>query len=412
MSIEYTSNELTQEISNNWLISFKEFLKTYRQFIPFFLVMITLVLPLNLFVIKQLAREFLFSNKSTQAFPGFTLEKLMNNNLQKEYETWFNDHNPLKSIFTKFNNQFYYTLFSKSLMYSSNIVIGKKGYLYEKDYIDHYANPNEIPYVQKQFDKWAVELQEVADFFTKRGQKFIYLITPSKATFYPEYIPDSYKKIVTNPRPEYFLKIEALRKTHIPYIDTSKLMLAHKQKSYGNLLFPRGGTHWTMLGAALAGEKIIELISQQTQISLPLLSFSYTVNTRPIGVDKDLLQLCKLLLSPKHYNVPAVIFKANKKPLPLKLAIVGGSFTNFFRDLFAKANYFSKLDHYYYLIVNHYQISGQGKKIEIPISREDPASYQDILAADVVILEENEAIPYSNHFRELYFRLLGKFPVD
>ncbi|ARG96671.1 hypothetical protein B6N58_02715 [Legionella micdadei] len=323
MSIEHTSDELSRKESNNWLMSLREFLRAYRQFVPFFLIMIVLALPLNLFVIKQFARKFSIQTKQTQKLPDFTVEKFVNNTLQKEYETWFNDHNPLKSTFTKFNNQFYYSFFSTSLMFNSNIVIGKKGYLYEKIYTDQYANPSKIPYTQKQFDKWAADLQELADFFAKRGQKLIYLITPSKATFYPEYLPDSYTKIVTNPRPDYFLKIKALKNIDVPYIDASELMLANKQKPYGNLLFTRGGTHWTMLGAALAGQKIIDLISQQTQLPLPPLSFSYTVSNRPLGVDKDLLHLCKLLFPPKHYRVPYVTFNANEKPSPLKLAIIG-----------------------------------------------------------------------------------------
>ncbi|WP_347251845.1 hypothetical protein [Legionella sp.] len=410
MSIEHTSNELPKEASENWLISVRKFLKTYRQFIPFFVVMIVLALPLNIFVIKQLGRMLSFQPKHTQKLPDFSIEKLLNNRLQKEYETWFNDHNPLKSTFTKFNNQFYYSLFSTSLMFNSNIVVGKKGFLYEKIYTDQYTNPHHLPYTPKQFDKWAMDLKELADFFSKRGQTFIYLITPSKATFYPEYLPESYAKIITNPRPDYFLKLEALKKIQVPYVDASELMLAHKQKPYGNLLFTRGGTHWTMLGAALAGQKIIDVIAQQTQTVFPPLAFTYTVSTRPLGVDKDLLHLCKLLFPPKHYQVPYVTFKANEKPSPLKLAIIGGSFTHFFKEMFTESNYFSKLDHYYYLILNHYQFAEKGKKIEMPINREDPASYQDILDADIVLLEENEILPYSNHFRELYYRVLGKLP--
>jgi alginate O-acetyltransferase complex protein AlgJ len=408
MSIEQRSNELREELSFNRLINLKHFLKSHQSIIPFILMIIILVLPLNLFIIKQLINKF-SPNPKTQNPPLVSVEKILNGSLQKEYETWFNNHNPMKSMFTNFNNQFYYSLFSKSLMFDSNIVIGKNAYLFEKIYINQYVNLSKIPYTQKQFDLWAADLQELADFFAKRGQKLIYLITPSKASFYPEYLPDSYAKIIKDTRPDYFLKIEALKKVRVPYFDASQFILANKDKSYGYLLFPQGGTHWTMLGASLVAQRILDLIAQQTQTQLPPLSYSYTITTRPLGVDKDLLHLCKLLFPPKHYSVPFVSFKKNKNPVPLKVAIIGGSFTHFFKQLFTESQYFSQLDHYYYLILNHYQTSKNGKK-ELPINREDPSSYQDILAADVVILEENEILPYSNHFRELYFRLLGKSP--
>lgn len=403
------SIELAEEVPANRIVNIKNFLKTHQPIIPFFLMIIILVLPINLFIIKQILNQF-SSTPKIQNPPLVSVEKVLNGSLQKEYETWFNNHNPLKSVFTNLNNQFYYSLFSKSLMFDSNIVIGKKGYLYEQIYINQYVNLSKIPYTQRQFDLWAADLKELADFFEKRGQKFIYLITPSKASFYPEYLPNSYAKIIKDTRPDYFLKLDALKKVHVTYFDASQFMLAQKDKSYGYLLFPRGGTHWTMLGASLVAQRILDLISQQTQTQLPPLSYSYTVTTRPLGVDKDLLHLCKLLFPPKRYTVPFVSFKVNENPVPLKLAVIGGSFTHFFKQLFTESNYFSQLDHYYYLILNHYQISQNGKKIDIPINRDDPRSYQDILAADVVILEENEILPYSNHFRELYFRLLGKYP--
>ncbi len=392
----------------------KNFFKTHQLVIPFFIMMIFLVLPINLFLLMQMTSKISFKQADSpqlvtmQARPTLALGKFLDGSFQKDYETWVNDHNPLKSMFTNFNNQFYYSLFSKSLMADSSIVIGKKGYLYEKDYIIQYVNANKIPFTQEKTEKWAANLQELADFFTHRGQQFIYVITPSKAAYYPEYIPNEYTKVVTNARPGYFLKIEALKKIHVPYFDASEYILSKKEKSYGNLLFIRGGTHWTMLGAAFTTKKILALISQQTKKLLPPLSFSYTLSTNPHGVDMDLLYLCKLLFPPRHYAVPHVSFKALENPVPLKVAIVGGSFTNFFVKLFIEANYFSQIDHYYYLILNHYRHSKEGITL-LPMIRNDPASYQAILEADIVILEENEIIPYwSNHFDELYFRLLGK----
>lgn len=389
-----------------------ENIKVNPQFIPLFLIMIILILPLCFSVVKKTIKKILsyqhaitIHHNKNNKLPEFSVAKLMDGSLQKKYETWINENLGFRTAFIQSSNQFLYSLFNKSHMYHSNIVIGKNDFLFEKTYIEQYVNINRINYSEKQFDQWASQLQRMADFFTQRGQQFFYVITPSKASYYPEYLPKDYAKLIETPRPDYFLKLKALKKTNVAYFDGSEYILESKDKPYAHLLFPRGGTHWTMLSAALTAREILALISRQMNYHFPPLHFSYSTSTKPPFVDKDLLNLCNLLFPKNRYVTPLVIFKSNKKPLPFKVAIIGGSFTNFYKDLFAKTRYFSQVDQYFYLNINHLQISQEGKEREIPVDKENPLSYQEILAADIVILEENEVLAYSTHFTELYSRL-------
>lgn len=296
-------------------------------------------------------------------------------------------------------------------MYDSGLIIGKKGFLYEKIYVEQYLNLSQKEYTAEQFDQWAQDLKKISDYFTTRGKVFVYFLTPSKVTFYPEYLPNSYLKLIPeNPRPDYYLKKEALKKSGVSYVDASEYLMKLKEKSYGQLLFPLGGTHWTMLGATLSMQKVINKVAKIGNFSLPPIKYSYAPSFQAKYVDKDLLDLCKLLFPNIKYLVPDVVFEKNESSVPLKMAIIGGSFTNFYTSLFKNTGYFSQVDHFYYLILNHYQVTADGNVKEIPVVKEDPSSYKDILNADVVILEENELLPYSNHLKELYFNLFGTMP--
>ncbi|MFA5960173.1 MAG: hypothetical protein WC785_06620 [Tatlockia sp.] len=393
----------------------KSFFKAYPQYIPLCAMLLLFALPINLYLIvhglSKVPIPVLKKHKFITQRPSFSVDKFLNGTLQKEYEYWFNENNPLRSTLVKFNNQFYYSLFTKSLMYDSNLIIGKKNFIYEKVYIDQYVNLNKTDYSVQQFEKWAQDLKAISDHFAKQGKLFIYLITPSKVAFYPEYLPSSYQKRINNPRPDYYLKIEALKKSGVAYFDASNYIVNAKAKAYGELLFTQGGTHWTMLSAALTTRKMLKIISKLTNVELSPLKFTYSEAFKPQFVDKDLLELCKLLFPNLKYRVPQITFEESENNSPLKLAIIGGSFTHFFRTLFAETKHFSQVDHFYYLILNHYQVSKDGSVKEVPIHQEDSHSYKTIFAADVVILEENELLPYSNHMKELYFQVFGTRPA-
>ena len=385
------------------------------EYIPLFLIIFILIVPFYFSLFKKSVKKVMsyqhiirvHQNKN-DLLPLFSVAKFLKGSWQKKYETWLNENLAFRTMFIRTSNQFFYSFFNKSHMYRSTIIIGKDNYLFEKSYIEQYVNLNKIQYSSHQFDEWARNLQQMADFFAKRGQQFIYVITPSKATYYPEYLPNDYANLIGNPRPDYYLKLAALKKTTVTYFDGSEYILNAKEKSYGNLLFPRGGTHWTMLSAALTAREVLALIAKEMNEKFPPLRFSYSTSIKPSSVDRDLLNLCNLLFPQDRYTIPRVIFKPTKRQLPFKLAIIGGSFTDFYKDLFAQTKYFSQVDQFFYLNINHRQISKDGLASELIVNKEDPASYQAILDADIVLLEENEVLAYSVHFMGLYTQLFAK----
>lgn len=394
------------------------------QRLPLAFVFLSLYLPLGLGMatllssrlrtwVRSLEGPPLAGMRNKVLTPQLTWENFISGVFQKQVELWLNEQIPLRAPAIRAINQLYYSVFAKSYMEEGSIVIGKGGQLYGKLYLMKYCNSAGLKLIQNQDDKklvkvfdqpanykdfqlWIAELKEVADFFQKRGQKFIYLLTPSKAAYYPEDIPAGFDCSSATPRLEYQMAIAALRQSGINYVDASKIVLDSKGK-YPVELFPRTGIHWTSLAAALASRELLLSISHNLGRDLPAIEFSYTIDNNPTGSDVDLLELLNLWHPHRNFPVAKLKFKKLTKQ-PIRLAIVGGSFVHQLTYVLDNSELFCQIDHYYYLHIEHIRYPSQGG---CGIQQEAPGSYQGLLSANVVIVEENEANLRSRHLQVL-----------
>lgn len=365
--------------------------------LPLLLIMQIMVLPLPLIIWGKTAfkkdRSLIGVANTVLTLPAISGSSLLAKKWQKQFEDWLNLKIPFRIQLIRIHNQIYYSLFSSSYTFDDRIVIGKKNYFYQISYLNKYCNSKHIVYRQAQFDEWAAKLQALNDFFQKRGQKFVYIISPSKASYFPEYFPANYQCNGVH-RPDYVLAQHALKNVAFPYVDGSKILLQNKPQ-YGALLFPLGGIHWTVLGAALIMQDVLKKIAAP---QLPKLQFSYTTSFSPNGTDSDLLDLNNLFFPQKYYIVPVVSF--TKIPSiysgkQLKVALVGSSFSMHLVQLFNQEKLFTQMDYYFYFKERHFQVKSDTPPEQVFLDTKnvdltDPKTYQDILNADVVIFEENE----------------------
>ncbi len=301
-------------------------------------------------------------------------------------------------------NQVYYDLFSKSYINNGNIIIGKNRQLNTLSYISKYCNLKGVKFDHSEFKQWASELRELSEFFTRRGQHFVYLITPSKAAYFPEYIPDQFVCASRPVRPDYLLATEMLRDVDIPYIDGSKIVLGAKG-TFPVDLFPRGGIHWNMLGAVLVTRELLREISENLKQPFPELLFSYTTNNNPIGTDMDLLTLANLWRPDRDYPVPNIKIENVNQNIQHRpaVAMVGGSFLHQIREVMIQSGFFSRINYFNYFKVFHTIYPGN---VKLSVDENNLETYRDLLEADVVVVEENEQNLRSNHVKLLRETLL------
>jgi hypothetical protein len=337
--------------------------------------------------------------------PEFSLERLMSGVYQKDVEASLNRRLPFRAAIVRATNQLYYSAFSKSYMYLGNLVVGRDQQWYERAYLDRYCNPLRKEFDRGEFDRWRAGIEALATFFEQRGQAFVYLITPSKAAYFPEKIPTAFGCVPDPPRPDYKLAVESLQASTLHYVDASRLIVEAKGR-YPVDLFPRGGTHFTDLGAAMVSRVLVFEMSRTSRVALPDLRYSYVVARSPEGTDVDLLETANLMWPDRQYDVPKIVVEkgAVVGGRRLKLAIVGGSFLWQIMDILGASEIFGQIDYFYYFKLGHHRFP----RTMLPdVDENDPRTYGDLFAADIVLLEENEANIQSSHVRLLRSKLLG-----
>ena len=158
--------------------------------------------------------------------------------------------------------------------HTNRVNIGKSGYLYESAYIDEYygyTNPY-ASVTDEGLQENIKRLEYIQKELKKRDIEMLYIITPSKASQYTDYIPDWYKNSRVAPQ-NYVRPITRYRamlaKSSINYLDSA----AYFQKIGLLNTFPKTGIHWNAVAAfeatarlirmysLLSGDKVVELES-------------------------------------------------------------------------------------------------------------------------------------------------------
>lgn len=347
-------------------------------------------------------------NSQNVLYPGLDMKHFASHEFQKYVEDWAAKKLRKRDIYIGLGNQLYFSLFKKSftLTENNNIVVGKDNQLFQLLYILAYCHLKDKNYDQHKLVSWADKIKQLSDFFEKRGQTFIYLITPSKAEYLPSAIPKRFPCSREGISSHVLQMVNLLEERKVRYVNCPSLM-SHATQQYGIAMFPKGGIHWNWLGSSVGANAIIDAINQDNHIHLNPIRFGYTLTSpNHQDGDDDLLKLMKLL-TPFHYKIPKINYlNDNANHQSVKVAFIGGSFIFNLIDIYKKNKTFSNMKLYSYFN----RIYDYDLKKKTTSSAMDPTSMSvlnSILGSDVVILEENSSLTMSEHGK-LFFDLMKK----
>lgn len=252
----------------------------------------------------------------------FSFKDWFSGHFQEKKEKYINDNFGYRNIFVRLNNQLAFWMFNKAN--AKNVRVGKDNYLFEKPYIDSYFGVNLMTE-----EIWKTKLSKfkyIQDSLAKINKTLILVIAPSKAYFYPEYIPDSLKleKKVTN----YELSVKLMNDLKIKYIDFNKYSIENKNKSK-YCLYPKLGVHWSNYSALLAADSIIKYIENDRSIIMPHLFWDkIETSEKPKYTDADLADGMNLLFDIKSNKLayPNLSIKKSEACQTPKLLVIGDSF--------------------------------------------------------------------------------------
>lgn len=348
-------------------------------------IFIVLLIP---FIYKTLYKEDFYPLKGDVNLPtdvDFSVKNWFSAEYQQKKEEYLNEMFGLRSVFVRANNQVAYSLFNKAK--ANGVIIGKEKYLYEINYINGYTG---LDYVgEEKVLSISEKLKFISDTLHKLNKELIVVFAPGKASFYPEYIPDSYMPIkgISN----YKALSKKVGQLGINNINFSEWFVQNKLKSK-HPLYPQHGVHWSWYGAALAGDSLIKYIEKLNKIDLP----DFKIGKLSIGDakygDYDIADGMNLLFKLKSFKMayPTIEIADTTNKIKPNVLVISDSFYWTLYDMGITKCFDQRSNFWYYnkqvypetssseLLVNTLNFGNEIKKRDIIIVVSSETTIKDI----------------------------------
>jgi hypothetical protein len=261
--------------------------------------------------------------------PAFTWNVWNDGTFQSEFDSYIEDHIGFRNFFVRLNNQIDFGLYHKAN--ADGVVVGKDRMVFEYDYIRAYTGGDFIG--ETTLDKKLNRLKFLQDYLKAQFDiDLLFILEPSKARFYPEFIPGRYLKDgITLSNYEYITqKVNDLK---IDYMDLNKYFMQMKDTST-YLLYPKYGIHWSENTMPVIADTILRKIEATRDIKLPaykaeLVIFEDSIAASDYDVGNTMNLLWQLPQAVMPY--PVFTFEENQSSeKPMVLAIADSYYWNFF----------------------------------------------------------------------------------
>ncbi|MCD6017872.1 MAG: sugar O-acetyltransferase precursor [Bacteroidetes bacterium] len=251
-----------------------------------------------------------------------TMNTWLNGSYQEIKDKHLTQNFGLRNYYVRLNNQLDYKLFKIANV--DKVIIGKGDFLYETNYIESYYGNNYIGTTEliNRFKK----IKELQDKLASNGIDLEIVFTPSKASFYPEFIPDTWisQKKVSN----YECAAALCKKLSINCIDFSKWFRDQKNISPYDL-YPKTGIHWSNYGALIATDSLKRHIEHMTHFNLrDFVIKNIAFSDSLISPDDDMGEAMNLLSPVKKLPMPYANYywKEDQSAIKPRALFIGDSY--------------------------------------------------------------------------------------
>ena len=260
-----------------------------------------------------------YENKTASAL---TIPNWFSAEYQKSVEEHIVLNNCLSPLFIRVHNQIDYTCFNK--LHMALGVLGKNKYLFEQGYINAYYGADFVG--EEKLREYVRKMKFVQDTLQKLGKEFIFIQAPGKASFYPEYIPDSLLRKTTD-QTNYYVLRKLLDEYNINYIDFRAHILTMKKTS-PYPLYTETGIHWSKYAMALVMDSINNFVEQRRKIDIPDIYWKEIDMELSHYEDNDIEGALNLLfpMSMTKYAYPNLQFESHKNKTVPKVLMIGDSY--------------------------------------------------------------------------------------
>lgn len=255
--------------------------------------------------------------------PAFSFKGWFDDSFQNQYQKYVNEHFGFRNYLVRLNNQLAFSLFNKAK--ANGVIIGKENYLYEKNYIKAYYGLDSIS--NDSIETRLAKFKFVQDTLKKLNIDLLLVYAPGKASYFPEYIPES-EKPAKSFQTNYDRYIAFSKKLGVNFIDYHSYFNAQKTKTKYPL-YPKFGIHWSSYGRDLVLDSLVHYIEKFKGIDLNDITFSQPVLSDSMREsDYDIADGMNLLfkLKPTPLAYSTVTFENNPSKTKPKLLVVADSY--------------------------------------------------------------------------------------
>jgi len=271
----------------------------WRKNILFTGIILILFIPLIQQKTKLLKLTSLTGDKASTAFPEFTLKTWADGSFQNAFDQCLENNIGFRPWLVRMKNQLEYSFFRKAN--ASGVVVGRKSYLFEEDYIRAYTGRD---YLGEWFWNQKFRRMElVRDTLKSLGIELALVLEPGKASYYPEYIRKCDMKNA-KPNTNYQAILDNIEAFDIPTLDLNSLFMDRKSES-SFPHFTKGGIHWSYSAMLEAVDTLLRFADEITPEKIPALTIKNGDVTKSLRyTDNDLVDILNLIFVPPHSAMP------------------------------------------------------------------------------------------------------------
>lgn len=171
-------------------------------------------------------------------------------------EHWIEDNIGFRSCFVNIYSTIKSRVFKSPT--TSTVLKGKDGwYFYTNDYNIEIAT-GEYPLSQKDLELIAEYQQQISDYYHSIGKEYILMLTPSKVSVYPEYLPMADETVKQTPVDVVTNYLQA--NTDVIVYNSKTDLLAAKGEGQ---LFHKTDTHWNDRGSYVVYKGLFSLMKEK-----------------------------------------------------------------------------------------------------------------------------------------------------
>jgi alginate O-acetyltransferase complex protein AlgJ len=316
--------------------------------------------------------------------PQVDLPSLFSGATQVAMEPWLTERmGRPREIYLRLKNGFDFFLGRSD----AGISIGRSWFLNGESYVDEWCLRSDRQVTESAIAPVIAAVVAIRKAMEARGKPFVFLISPSKAAVFPEYLP-SWCAPTNQPRP-YDLLLAGLKSANVRVVDGHEIALKVKATEQW-FPFGRDGAHWNDIGQFYAARALVsELESQMGEQIGDLRLSDVQVDDKPRGAEADAGLIANLPFALRPVSVHATFEVVNRLAAPTGL-FVGTSFSWGPLEIMVGQKLFSRSKFYYYFSSSYRY--DPGDLVGTPEGQTAASDLSHSLSgADFVVLEANEA---------------------